>query len=71
MAQQTAAEPIAVDSSWVKAMTYQNGVLAISTKKGALITFIGVPGRVWEQLQAADSKGEYINRQIKGKYKQL
>jgi hypothetical protein len=71
MPQQPVQGPIAADSSWIKAATYSNGVLAISTKKGALITLIGVPSRVWEEYQAATSKGEFYNRQIKGKFKQI
>ena len=43
----------------------------VVTKKGKRIVFIGVPAAIWEQLQASTSKGEFINKHIKGKFKEL
>ncbi|MGA2890315.1 MAG: KTSC domain-containing protein [Terracidiphilus sp.] len=65
------AELTAVKSSWVQSADYSSGLLTVITKKGAQITFIGVPSSLWEQFQAAPSKGEFINKHLKGKFKQL
>lgn len=64
-----AQEPIPVDSSWVKDIWWQAGLLRVTTRKGAVIGYMGVPESLWRQLQASDSKGEFINKHIKGKYR--
>lgn len=65
------AEPIPVDSSWVQSIDFSAGLLTVTTNKGKRIVFLGVPGAIWEQLQASSSKGQFINRHIKGKFKEL
>lgn len=66
------SEPkIVPNSSWVATIDYSNGLLTVTTKKGARVVFIGVPSEVWFALEKSTSKGEYINRHIKGKYKEL
>ena len=61
--------PIAVaNSSWVKTIDYSAGTLTVITKKNAPIYFFQVPPSLWEQLQAAPSKGEFINKHIKRKF---
>jgi UDP-N-acetyl-D-mannosaminuronic acid transferase (WecB/TagA/CpsF family) len=65
------AEPIPVNSSWVESIDFSAGLLTVNTKKGKPIVFLGVPPEIWEQLQAAPSKGEFINKFIKGKFKEL
>jgi hypothetical protein len=65
------AEPIPVNSSWVQSIDYSGGLLTVTTKKGKRIVFLGVPPGIWEQLQGAPSKGEFINRHIRGKFKEL
>jgi KTSC domain len=65
------AEPIPVNSSWVRSIDFSGGLLTIVTNKGKRIVFLGVPPEVWERLQSAPSKGEFINKQIKGKFKEL
>ena len=63
-------EPIPVQSSWVKDISYLDGLLRVRTKKGASMTFIAVPEYLWRQLQASASKGEFINKHLKGKFNQ-
>jgi hypothetical protein len=65
------ANPIAVDSSWVQSIDFSGGLLTVVTKKGKRIVFLGAPIPVWNQLQASPSKGEFINKHIKGKFKEL
>lgn len=62
------AEPIPVQSSWVKDIWWLDGLLRVTTKKGATITFVAVPEYLWRQLQASTSKGEFINQKIKRKF---
>lgn len=63
-----ATTPIPVQSSWVKDIWYLDGLLRVRTKKGASMTFIAVPEYLWHQLQASPSKGEFINKHLKGKF---
>jgi len=65
------AEPIAVNSSWVRSVDYSGGLLTVVTKQGKRIVYLGVPPALWERLQGAPSKGEFINRHIRGTYKTL
>ena len=65
------AEPIPVNSSWVESIDFSGGVLTVVTQKGKRLVFLGVPPALWEQLQAAPSKGEFINKHVKGKFKTL
>lgn len=62
--------PVA-NSSWVSTIDYSNGLLTVTTKKGRRLTYIGVPSSVWFELEKSPSKGEFINRSIKGKFKEL
>jgi len=65
------AEPIPVNSSWVQSIDFSSSLLTVVTKKGKRIVFLGVPPEIWEELQDAPSKGEFINKFIKGKFKEL
>ena len=65
------AEPMVVDSTWVQSIDFSGGLLTVVTKKAKRIVFLGVPIAKWEELQAAPSKGEFINKHIKGKFKEL
>lgn len=59
-----------VKSSWVASVHYENGALTVSTRHGRSFTYIGVPAAVYMALLASPSKGEFINAQIKGKFKE-
>ncbi len=65
------ANPIQVNSSWVQSIDFSGGLLTVVTKKRKRIVFLGVPPSLWEELQAAPSKGEFINKHIKGRFKEL
>jgi hypothetical protein len=53
------ANPLVVDSSWVQSIDFSSGLLTVTTKAGKRIVYLGVPAAIWEQLQAAPSKGEF------------
>ena len=65
------ANPLVVDSSWVQSIDFSSGLLTVTTRAGKRIVYRGVPAAIWEQLQAAPSKGEFINKHIRGKFKVL
>jgi hypothetical protein len=65
------ANPIQVDSSWVASIDFSGGLLTVTTQKAKRIVYLGVPVSIWEALQAASSKGEFINKHIRGKFKEL
>ena len=65
------ANPMVVDLTWVQSIDFSGGLLTVVTKKLKRIVFLGIPIAIWEELQAAPSKGEFINKHIKGKFKEL
>ncbi len=65
-----AHKPVPVKSSWVKDIDWMDGLLRVTTIKGARITFVAVPEYLWRQLQASASKGEFINKHLKGRFNQ-
>jgi hypothetical protein len=56
--------PIPVESSWVKTIWWLDGLLRVTTKKGATITRL-CPEGLWRQFQASTSKGEFFNKHLK------
>jgi hypothetical protein len=65
------AHPIVINSSWIQTAYYSSGLFTVRTKKGAEITFADVPLKIWDEFQASPSKGEFINKHVKGKFKEL
>jgi hypothetical protein len=65
------ATPIQVDSSWIASIDFSGGLLTVTTDKGKRIVHLKVPGSLWEEFQAAPSKGEFYNKHIRGKFKVL
>lgn len=62
-------EPIPVNSEALRSIgPYINGDLTVTWKSGNQSTFRGVPERLWHMLQAAESKGRFVNQQLKGRY---
>lgn len=57
-------------SSVVAHMRYDpaTATLRIVYVSGMVYDYKGVPGKVYEAMQKATSKGKYLNRYIKGKY---
>lgn len=64
------AEAFAVKSSWVAEIRYNGGVLTVTTRDSRSFSY-QIPPHVWDELQRASSKGEYINQVIKRKFKPL
>ncbi len=59
---------ISVNSSDLKAVGYENGILEISFVKGGLYRYSGVPLSVYQGLMDAGSHGKYFARYIKNSY---
>jgi hypothetical protein len=57
-------------SSVVANMRYDpaTATLRIVYVSGMVYDYKDVPGKVYEAMRSASSKGEYLNRHIKGKY---
>lgn len=61
---------IPVNSSAVDRIGYSNGILTVRWKSGTITQYLAVPGYLWELLQGAESKGRFIAKNIKGKFKE-
>ena len=59
-----------MNSSWIKTYEYDSatGNLDIETKAGDRITYGDVPESVATEMEAADSKGEFHNTNLRGQY---
>lgn len=58
-----------VVSSSIKSIGYGGDTLVIEYIGGAQYEYYGVPQGVYDELVKAESKGRFVNRNIKGKYK--
>jgi len=63
-------ETISVESSHMATMGYEpdTKVLQIGFKNNTLYEYFDVPPNVWEEFKAAESKGKYLAKFIKGTY---
>jgi hypothetical protein len=61
---------ITVNSTTLAAIAYDPALQAlhIRFRTSALYCYFGVPRNVYEGLLAADSKGNYFNRYIRGQF---
>jgi hypothetical protein len=59
-----------VESAALAALSYDDvcGILQLNFRSGAVYRYHEVPLPVYEALLAATSKGNYFNREIRGKY---
>lgn len=59
-----------VSSSHIVAIGYDpdSGVLEVEFTNGAVYTYTGVPLVEYEGIMSADSKGQYLHANIKGRY---
>lgn len=57
----------AVDSSNLKSIGYEAGMLVIEFVTGDIYVYSNVPGSLFEDFARSDSKGRFYNQQIKGK----
>lgn len=58
-----------VVSSNIKSIGYDKGTLVIEYLSGAQYEYYDVPQEVYDELVKAESKGRFVNQNIKGKYK--
>ena len=60
-----------VSSSNLEAIGYDSPseTLAVRFKSGRTYQYFDVPERIHAKLMAAESKGRYLNREIKGMYR--
>lgn len=64
-------EPRGVESSLLATVAYDGSesVLRLEFRDGAIYSYFAVPAAIYEALLAADSKGSYFNRQIRGRFR--
>lgn len=60
-------ERIAVDSSHVVSVGYDEGTLEVEFNSG-IYCYYDVPEYIFEELIASDSKGSYLHRNVKNSY---
>jgi len=63
-------ERIPVSSSNIQAIGYDadSQTLEVEFKKGPAYQYTGVPQSEYDAMMAADSKGTFLNTNIKGRY---
>lgn len=59
---------IKVISSNIKAIGYDNNDLLVEFKNNTLYRYSSVPQKIFEDFRSAESKGKFLNKEIKGKY---
>lgn len=62
---------IVVDSSTISRMAYDEArrVLCVEFKNGSRYEYYDVPASVFQQMKAAESKGQFLSVNIKGRYR--
>lgn len=65
-----ATEATAVSSAAIETVAYneETQVLTVKFDKGGTYEYAAVPKAVYDALMAADSKGQYLDASIKGKF---
>ena len=64
-------KPIPVVSDALRSIgPYVNGYLTVTWKGGNVSTFKAVPESLWHRLQAAESKGRFVNKELKGRFRE-
>jgi len=57
-----------VDSSNIDRIGYQDRKLIVEYKSGLMYAYNDVPEHVWNEFKLAESKGRFMNSEIKNKY---
>ena len=59
-----------VESSNIRSIGYclETQILGVKFNDGSVYLYAGVAGPVWDQLQAAESKGSFLSREIRDRY---
>lgn len=60
--------PAITDSSHLTGAEWENGILTISFSGGTSYEYYDVPYAVLEELMSAQSKGKFLQTEIRGKY---
>ena len=58
-----------VSSTNISSVGYENGILEVRFHSGGTYQYYGVPESVYHSLMGASSKGKYLERYIKGRYR--
>ena len=66
-------ERIRVFSSHIVSVGYDTGqkILEVEFKDGKVYQYLGVPSQIYDQMMDSDSKGTYLHRYVRNKYKFL
>jgi|HubBroStandDraft_1064217.scaffolds.fasta_scaffold84702_3 hypothetical protein len=61
---------VPVDSSLLASVSYASGesILRLELRDGAIYQYFDVPAEIYHCLLAAESKGNYFNRQIRSRF---
>jgi len=57
-----------VNSSNINKVGYDNNDLLVEYKSGVLYKYLNVPKKLYEELLNSESKGRFMNSNIKGKF---
>ena len=68
MTSTAALAPVSVDSTLLARVIYNRNELILDLQfcDGAIYRYFAVPAAIYHSLLAADSKGSFFNRQIRG-----
>lgn len=64
----TAQTYVTVESSNIDSVAHADGTLFVKFKNGSEYKYTGVPVARYEALLAAESKGKYLNSEVKPNY---
>lgn len=66
-------ERVPVVSSNIRSVGYESGSLTLEVEfnSGSVYQYFDVPAQKYEGLMNAASKGRYLNRNIKGRYRDI
>lgn len=59
---------VPVESSSIDSVGYEKNVLEVRFRNGGLYQFFDVPERTLVRLMLAESKGQFFNQHIRGRY---
>ena len=57
-----------VNSSNINKIGYENGNLYVEYKSGSTYLYKDFPQNLYESFMSAESKGRFMNSEVKGKY---
>ena len=59
---------VPVESSSIESVGFEKNVLEVRFRNGGLYQYLDVPETVLASLMRAESKGRFLNQQIRGRY---